>query len=602
MECSWRENIKPVRIKESVSDDESRQALELIKEAPKNEKLSKEIIFNSTIPTKETSKITLLEDSPEENSGSLSDHASSKTSDIRYLKTSESKDIASKDISSDIGISSQHLPSNSSIKDSSLGEYINKIRDSNSEANSPKQFMLSPSFVSLAGKETPFGSQFASHFDINMSQNYFLEMVSPSPSAPISMFPQIDGKGGLFLDSYINQCARVVCIGPDSSNYFLKTFYQLASTDNSIMYAVAAWGGLFVEGYSLRVKTYMASAADLIQKKYPSHENLSKSETFTLLSFYIVMMSLEICAGDVYNWNQFFHKATELIKKNHGLEQICRQFDYSNDIKFLISDVFFHDIFSSNAFSGNSQFPISEYYSIFHHSKILEFGNYGLDPLQGCLQPVYLILAELNSVASDLHKRKLELDRELRVLALNSSYLVKDEDTSHLRQLRIEYYEDANHQFNILQEKLHNCKPNLALIELIMDDKKELELHLTLFEVYLYTCQLCINTKIKGMAPSAIEQQVLLLNCLNGIDILAPTKFVSALALLLLICGINCCNPSDRIEMQKRIEKIQERYFVANVLRVLEIIEEAWRQNKSGNRCIDWTDICKKKNWNLSVC
>ncbi len=601
MECLWRENIKPVRIKESVSDDESRQALKLIKEAPKNEN-SKETILNSTVSTNETSKITLLEDSPEENSNSSSDHTSSKTSDIRHLKTSESKNTPIKDNSSHIAISSRHLPSDTSLKDSSLGEYISHIRDSNSETNSPKQLMLSPSFVSLASKETPFVSQFPSHYDINISQNYFLEMVSPSPPHQISMFPQIDEKGGLFLDSYINRCARVVCIGPDSSNYFLKTFYQLASTDNAIMYAVAAWGGLFVEGYSQRVKTYMASAFELIQKRYPSYENLSKNETFILLSFYMVVMSFEVCAGDVYNWHQFFHKATELIKKNEGLEQICRQFDYSNDIKFLISDVFFHDILSSNAFSGNSQFPISEYYSIFHHNKILEFGNYGLDPLQGCLQPVYLILAEMNSVASDLHKRKLELDRELRILALNSSHLMNYDDTSHLRQLRIEYYEDANHQFTILQEKLHNCKPNLAQIELIMDDKKELELHLTLFEVYLYTCQLCINTKIKGMAPSAIEQQVLLLNCLNGIDILVPTKFVSALALLLLICGINCCNPSDRIEMQKRIEKIQERYLVANVLRVLEIIEEAWRQNRSGNRCIDWTDICKKKNWNLSVC
>lgn len=573
MECTWREDVRAIRPKGTASDNESRLALELIKEASNNKKSAKEIIFNTNSKPSETK--TVEEKQPNVRHVTKAIIAADK--DVRHVSNSPALPL---------------------MKDSTLGEYISRIRG----ASTSPQHILSPPFDSLESQDTPFVSQLPSHYDINLAQDYFLEIVSPTPLHQVSMFPQIDDKGGLFLDSYINQCARVVCVGPDSSNYFLKTFYQLASTDNAIMYALAAWGGLFIEGFSERVKRYLKSAFDLIEKRFPSFDDLNKQDTFTLLSFYLVVLSFEVCAGDVCNWHRYHHSAAELIKKNGGLEKICRKFDYSNDIKFLISDVFFHDILSSNAFSGNSQFPTSEYYSMFHQNRILEFGNYGLDPLQGCLQPIYLILAEMNSVASDLGKRKLELDRELRILALNVTQLAADEDIIHLRQLRIEYYEDANHQFNILQEKLHNCKPNVAQIELIMDDKKELELHLTLFEVYLYTCQLCINTRIKGMAPSAIEQQVLLLNCLNGIDILVPTKLVSSLALLLLICGINCCSPSDRIEMQKRIEKIQKLYFVANVLRVLEIIQESWAQNKLGNRCMDWTDICKSKNWDLSVC
>ena len=61
-------------------------------------------------------------------------------------------------------------------------------------------------------------------------------------------------------------------------------------------------------------------------------------------------------------------------------------------------------------------------------------------------------------------------------------------------------------------------------MKLIKDDRYELELHLTLFEVYLLTCQLCLNYLIKKLPANTLDMQLLVLNCLALIDILIDTK------------------------------------------------------------------------------
>ena len=57
-------------------------------------------------------------------------------------------------------------------------------------------------------------------------------------------------------------------------------------------------------------------------------------------------------------------------------------FDCSNEIKWLLSDIQYHDILSLNTFQKGTMLPMEEYNSVFKEAKILELGNYGLDPFK----------------------------------------------------------------------------------------------------------------------------------------------------------------------------------------------------------------------------
>ncbi|ABN67401.2 putative transcriptional regulator [Scheffersomyces stipitis CBS 6054] len=422
------------------------------------------------------------------------------------------------------------------------------------------------------------------NIDFLMSDDFSdFPYLSPTTTPIFNPFRHLDDKAKYFLDGFIHKVARNLCIGPDWCNYFLKTFYQMAEQDKSVSFALASWGGLFLEGSTDATKSYMIKAYKSITERFPNFNELSKEDIYILLNFFLIGIGVHVCAGDVSQWNILFKQCIEVIQKNGGLSEICRMFDYSNDIKWLISDVQFHDIMSSRAFSKGTILPMEEYNTIFQRNKILELGNYGLDPLQGCIQPIYLLLGEILQVSSDLKFTQ-------------HCYII------NLRILRQNFYNEMEEVIDQLKEKLKRCQPNIQQMEPIIDDKHEVELHLTLFEVYSYTCQLSMNYQIKGMPASSAEMQSILVNAVSCIDILVDTKLVSSLSLSLLLCGITCCTATDRLDMEVRIKKIQSAYEVANLTRMVDIIKEVWKRNSNGNVCIDWVEVCNEKDWNLSVC
>lgn len=74
-----------------------------------------------------------------------------------------------------------------------------------------------------------------------------------SPSSTFSLY--LDEPGLRLLEYFENKVAKILCISPESSNYFLKTFVSVAMTEESIMHALAAWGGVFSEGHLVNWST-----------------------------------------------------------------------------------------------------------------------------------------------------------------------------------------------------------------------------------------------------------------------------------------------------------------------------------------------------------
>ncbi|CUM65884.1 uncharacterized protein PRCAT00003534001 [Priceomyces carsonii] len=394
----------------------------------------------------------------------------------------------------------------------------------------------------------------------------------------------LDEQGSSYLKSFIDRVARVVCIGPESSNYFLSTFLKLAREEKPILYALCSWGGLFIEKDNL-VSSHMGKALAMINHRYQHASHLNSFDLYILLNFFTICIGMQVCAGDVEHWYKFFTKCSNVINNNGGLRSICELFNYSNDIKWLVSNLQFHDIMSSVAFLEGTIFPLKDYDFIFNQNKILEVGNYGLDPLQGCIQPLYLILGEIQMASIRLKEK-----RELLEYHMNRSH---DE---------IDYYEEVQEVYTSLKNSILNCHLSPSQILLLFHDTQELELHLLLFELYGYTCELCLNMQIKQLPPNSHELQSLLLNALIRIDILKSTKMVASLAMLLLICGVTCYTKSDRLLMKERFEDVFKRYKMGNLKRIWTIVQDVWREDLDGSKCINWAYICHKKGWILSLC
>lgn len=415
----------------------------------------------------------------------------------------------------------------------------------------------------------------------------FLEYCTPSPinSHIFQPFKYLNIQGLYFLDGFIANVAKKFSIGHESSNYILKTFYQLSEEHEAVSYALAAWGGVFIEGgFTENVNHFLGEAILKMSQEYPNLNNIAKKDVYILLNYYLVYVGLQVCAGDVSQWHQIFHRTIDLVKKQGGLSSIIEMFDCSNEIKWLLSDIQYHDILSLNTFHKGTLLPMEEYNSVFKEAKILELGNYGLDPFQGCIQPIYLVLGEITSQAVELRHWQTQIE-------------YKGDMT-----LRLEFYHKADKCYRDMSCKISDCIPNMEQMKLIKDDRYELELHLTLFEIYLLTCQLCLNYLIKKLPANTLDMQLLLLNCLALIDILIGTKMKSALSFLLLVCGITCCSKSDRSNMLQRFETVSNDYKAGNVKLIKNIVEKVWERNQEGQFCIDWLTICQENNWNISFC
>lgn len=419
-----------------------------------------------------------------------------------------------------------------------------------------------------------------------------------SPSSTFSIY--LDSTGLRLLDFFEKKVARLLCISPESSNYFLKTFFSVAMSEESIMHALAAWGGVFSEGPSSDlVKYHMSKASTLIHESHLTNPNLDKYGYYVAFCYYLISIGVETCSGDVSNWYDHFNRCTELLRSYGGLAKFCTDFNYSNDVKWLIANFQFHDIMSSVTLSSGTSCSMTAYNNLFKDYRLLDIGDYGLDPYQGCIQPIYLILGEIMNTYVELKEQRKELKRDIGRLPLESP------DTlviAELIQKRLAHYQVVDDRYNELLDKIQQAQPNEKQMTLIMNNKGELELHLTLFELYRLTCRMYLLLYIKQTQPSSSEVQMLLLNSFAYIDILVDSPMTASLSMLLLICGISCCNLSDRNQINDKFKKIYEKYRAGNVRRVWDIVEESWRRNPDGNICIDWVEICEEYGWKLSVC
>lgn len=433
------------------------------------------------------------------------------------------------------------------------------------------------------------------------SPSEFLDFEMPllaSPSSTFSLF--LDEAGLRLLNFYENMVAKTLSVSPESSNYFLKTFFTAALTEESLMHLLAAWGGVFLEGHdSDSVKFHLDRARDLIQRSYLNQEHLDTHGTYVGICYYLILMGIDICSGDVCNWYYLFSQCTKLLNRSGGIVKFCRDNQYSNDAKWLISNFQFHDVLSSVTLKRGTSCGIDEYKTLFNER--FDMNDYGVDPYQGCIQPIFLLLGSIMNASVELKDERELINKEMTE-ATKKGLNLDNADQRKLTLRRIRHCHDVETRYNELLAGIHYCTPNQSQISHISHDKSEVDLHLTLFELYRLTCQIYLLLYIKQTQPLSSEVQLHFMNSLSYIESLMNSKLVPSLPMLLLICGMCCCNEYDRTQVHSIFDKVLATYTVGNVGRVWQIVQEAWKRNPHGNLCIDWTDICDEFGWKLSVC
>lgn len=405
----------------------------------------------------------------------------------------------------------------------------------------------------------------------------------------------MDSKGAAFVEHFESKVSKSLTVSPSTSNYFSKTFLQLANIDESIGHAIASWGAFYVHQHEHEdVKHHLRKAMVVTAKRFPRTSELSKYDRFTLLCFYLIVLGTFVCQGDVRLWWSCFKECHEIINKSNGLFELCQELHFSNDIKFLISNFFYHDVMNSDAFLHAPLIPIDKYRALF----TADFFDslYGIDPLQGCLNPVYLLLAEELEVFTAIEARQKRLDD-----LLGGELDLDDENVSReFDIIRAQHFEFCEELIKQIEQKLLNCDIDHRMLEHVTEN--EANLHKQVFALFMHACKMYWALFIKKILPKSCEVQLILMKLVEGLEKLVDTGMVVVLCLPLLLASAASYAQHDRSKLRKLTLNIIDKCPVQNVRRAWEVIQKCWERNPDGDKLVNWAEVCRELGWHLCVC
>lgn len=319
-----------------------------------------------------------------------------------------------------------------------------------------------------------------------------------------------------------------------------------------------------------------------------SLEPQNKEDFFVLFAFYLIFIGIEVCTGDVCHWGGFLVQCANLINSFGGLARVKEMFLNNNDIKWLLHNFQFHDLLSLSTLRKGTFIPIKEY-----EENLPADCEYGLDPLSGLLGAAYNLFGEISNCQVELRQKWAEVEDSLELEGSDRS--------AELEEARNSYFETVRKTYKKYSQKIADCKPNEVHLEMLSEEPERLHLQQQLFDLYILIIKIHLNTSIIRQPPSLFQQQDLLAQALELVDELLDTPMVVALSLLLLVCGTLCYTNYDRERMRERFRRVHLTYYVQNLTRIEEIVEEAWLRYPDGTVVVDWGAMAEEKGWNLYV-
>lgn len=448
-----------------------------------------------------------------------------------------------------------------------------------------------PRFVEVDDEGHPLDRELASPSERSLSwdtPNYLIE-----PSNPFRLV--LDERSMRLVSYFQQEVVKFVSISPHAiQNQFENVYMSVAAQDESVLGLLATWGALFIDGpNSESYKMHLDQARHIANRKLES-DSLSDMDRFVLLCFYAGTAGIGICAGDTSEWYELLRLCVKIMGHFGSVRAFLERFNFLNQAKCIVANLQYHDVMSSISMKNGTLLDMSEYAAVFEDES--DF-TYGVDPLQGCIHPVFLLLGEIINANAELTREKAVIEDELTELAASDT--PDHEQLQKTTQKRLQHYFKASRTASDLMNKVDACVPKSN--QQCFLDAKELDEHLTLFEAFRNTCKLQILIYIQGLLVRAPEVQLILVDTFKLIDILIASPLRPAISMVLLMCGLCCCYPADRAQIKSQFLQLQSHYQVFNVNKIQQIVEQSWIINPDGDKTVNWAEMCETLGWILAA-
>lgn len=479
---------------------------------------------------------------------------------------------------------------------SNIDKYSDKITELDNENDEPAN-TVAPSIPRVDSFENMINS------NVHLPSPFQMDFTS-IPKSPISSGLELDNIGVKLYDYYQHRLARIMSIVPAESNYYLKIFLPMAAQNKGILYSILGWSGYHIGGdFADEGSKYMLKALDFIKDTPVKTE----SDRIQRLANLLIMCGAEICKGDVRKWPLYLEWAAKIIKGRGGLYE----FNKDKEQHWLMSSFAYHDILASSTSERGTYFPVEQYDDF-----IVNLG-FGVDPLHGIVKPIFNIIGEISTLATET-KKLLKLSASSLGDGIMNDDEGEDEDGNELYEIpgidtpesdvgqsgepvKLSRYASLSkimHKSSLLEHKINSAKPDPK--DLSSFSPEELELQMTLFESFQLTAKLHLRQSVLRLNPSSLETQFILCELLKCLDIVLKSSVEGSLCFPLFIAGMNCTTRKDRKRMLTRFKDISDSYSFKNLERAKTVMEQVWLIDPSGTRCVDWYEIVKKLGWDVS--
>lgn len=380
-----------------------------------------------------------------------------------------------------------------------------------------------------------------------------------------------------------------ITVGTAGSNYFCKTFLSLAYVDEAIGHAIASWGAFYRRESEAQAR-HMRRAVALRARAGAQ----SRFDFFCALCFHLVACGYHVCRGDVDWWWRSFRAVVDLVQAAGGPAALCRQFGHTNDVKFVLSNLFYHDVLSSRAVAAGPAIPMQMYAEVFDADFFT--ASYGVDPLQGCMHPVYMLLGEVLEVRCAMARRRARLHQMLEDERDADAAVVRE-----LERVRTDFLRACTAAAETLARKIAACEPDLRQFARAGLLPADVELHCAAFDVHRLALQLHCAMALRGWPPTSPEVELMQIRLRAAIGDLIYSRMNLVLCFPLLVAGVACHTAHDQRAMATAFRATSEQCAVGNVARAWLVVQETWRRSALG-RPADWAAVCEDFGWHLCVC
>lgn len=378
----------------------------------------------------------------------------------------------------------------------------------------------------------------------------------------------------IYFDKFF-QVAQTMSIVGGSQNLYYTIYIPIASRNAAVLQALIAWGGFAMGGTNETIsrQIHYKRALELLDSQ--TRTSLDRKELRTCLAGYMILLDAELTTGDIKNWPKLYRNAVATT------EAMGLYTDLSDPIKipfidpgelWMVKNLAYHNLVSSTAnIEGTFLLP-----AIVEQLK-------GMDCVYGCLGPIFGLLSETINLSIEAKQKYKLLEDPGKINNFNTTAQMND---LHERAL-------------LLEARMVQSKPIPQVLSTI--PQEELELHLSLYELFQFTSQMYLRLVVRRYPPCVPEVQVLLYKVLNLLILLNPMKIKSLMKFPVMIAGVSCIYECDKAKLMNLMSAHEDEFEFSKISRIRSVVEEVWQLNPQGNLCLDWFEIVCGFGWTMCL-